>query len=46
VVPALRRSTRKKPESNYVVAFPAITDAEDDEDDGSEYGFGWEEKGH
>jgi hypothetical protein len=39
VVPVPRRSTRKKPERNYVVSFPAITDAEDDEDDGIEYGF-------
>jgi len=45
VVPVLRRSTRKKPERNYVVSFPAITDAEDDEDDGIEYGFRWEEEG-
>jgi hypothetical protein len=34
VVPALRRGNRKKPERNYVVSFPAITDAEHDEDDG------------
>ena len=41
VVPAPRRSTRKKPERNYVVSFPVITDAEDDEDDGIEYDFRW-----
>jgi hypothetical protein len=34
VVPALRRGNRKKPERNYVVSFPAITDAEHGEDDG------------
>jgi hypothetical protein len=45
VVLALRRGNRKKPERNYVVSFPAITDAEDDEDDGIEYGFRWEPDG-
>jgi hypothetical protein len=42
---ALRKGNRKKPEHNYVVSFPAITDAEDDGDDGIEYGFRWEQDG-
>ena len=45
VVPAPRRSTWKKPERNYVVSFPAITDAEDDEDGGIEYDFHWHKDG-
>ena len=45
MVPALRRSSRKKPERNYVISFPATTDTEDNEDDGIEYGFRWDEDG-
>jgi hypothetical protein len=45
VVPALRRGNRKKPKRNYVVSFPAITDAEHDEDDGNEYCFCWAQDG-
>lgn len=37
--PGPRRSTRPKPQRSYVVSFPAITDTEDDEDDGIEYDF-------
>jgi len=42
VVPAPRRSTRKKPERNYVVSFSAITGAEGGEDGGIEYDFRWQ----
>ena len=39
----LRRSTRVKSQRCYNVSFPAITDTMDDEDDGVEYNYRWQD---